>query len=113
MKKYLMVLMGTVTLFSTACSAGSPDFSGIYKRQGASDFEVAHNMNTSVTIEKQKDNKQFLVTFNSGYGNAISIGQIEGDKLMVNDMAITKKNDTLKMSYVDNPDVQFTFKAEK
>ena len=112
MKKGLVAFLSITTLFSTACSAGSPDFSGIYKRQGASDFEVAHNMNTSVTIEKQSG-KQYLVTFNSGYGNSINTGQVEGDKLIVNDMAITKKSDTLKMNYIDNPDVQFTFKAEK
>lgn len=110
MKTYLLML---ATVFSTACSAGGGDYAGNYKRQGASDFEVAHNMNTSVTIEKQQG-KQYLVTLHSGYGNVMSVGQADDKQLLINDdLVITKKGDKLNMSYVDNPEVVFTFKAEK
>ncbi len=38
-----------IVLFSSACSAAD-DYPGNYQRQGASNFELDHNMNTSVLI---------------------------------------------------------------
>lgn len=104
MKTYLMMF---IVLFSSACSAAD-DYPGNYQRQGASTFELNHNMNTSVLIEKQND--QYLVTFRSGYGNSINIAKVENDQLLVNDLVIKKSGDKLKMHYIDNPDVIFTFK---
>ena len=104
MKNHLIIL---AVLFSSACSAGN-DFPGNYQRQGASSFEVNHNMNTSVLIEKQND--QYLVTFRSGYGNSINIAKVDGDSLVVNDLIIKKSGYKLYMHYLDNPDVTFTFK---
>ena len=104
MKSYLMMF---IVLFSSACSAAD-DYPGNYQRQGASTFELNHNMNTSVLIEKQND--KYLVTFRSGYGNSINIAKVENDQLLVNDLVIKKSGDKLKMHYIDNPDVTFTFK---
>lgn len=104
MRTYLTMC---IALFSVACSAAD-DYPGSYQRQGASAFELNHNMNTSVVIEKQND--QYLVTFHSGYGDSINVAKAEDGQLVVNDLVIKKSGDKLKMHYLDNPEVTFTFK---
>ena len=101
-----------ITIFaflSTACSAAT-SFEGNYTRQNATAFEVAQNMNSAVTIEKKDGN--YLIIMHSTYGDTIQNSKVNEGKLLANDLVIEKKGEKLKMYYVDNPQVEFTFKKD-
>lgn len=106
MKKIAILL---AVLVSTACSA-QDNFSGQYQRIKSSEFEQNHNMNTNASIEQKEG--LYLVTLHSGYGNVSHSGKIVDGKLIVsnNELMLTKDKNILKMSYVDAPEVIFTFK---
>jgi hypothetical protein len=102
--------ISVLAILSTACSAGT-EYAGEYKRVDASSFEVQHNMNTSVTIERKNDD--YLITTHSGYGNVTQSGKMVNNQLVANDLVIVKQKSKLKMHYEDAPEVIFTFVENK
>lgn len=107
MNKLIMVI--AVSLWSAGCTA--QDIQGDYTRQGASDFEEQHNMNTSVTIAKGGDN--YIVTLHSGYGNITHPAKLDKNKLMMDgDLVGEIDGKKLKMYYQENPTTTFVFKRK-
>ena len=114
MKKITVFLL---VLFASGCSA-QDTFVGKYKRVNASAFEVQHQMNSGVLIEKTNDG--YSVILKNGYGdiprlatlsknNALLIKQGEFD-----DLVLTKDNNgILHIQSADVPTKTFDFEPLK